>query len=122
MNEEIQDNDNLQSEPAEQDLVVMIKKMQQQLTFLEKKIDILINQSEARPSGEKAYSKPFRPFNNQNRRPDRGHEGHSGPRNYYSERSSESRHGGHPFKGHQGGRKKSFGDKKPFYFKRRDRG
>ncbi|MFH1801067.1 MAG: hypothetical protein ABH891_09545 [Candidatus Omnitrophota bacterium] len=45
------------------DVVSLIKKMQQQLNFLEKKIDILIGQSPERPFGdrEKRFSKPFRP-------------------------------------------------------------
>lgn len=48
---------------ADTDLASLIKKMQQQLNFLEKKIDILIGQSPERPfrDREKRFSKPFRP-------------------------------------------------------------
>lgn len=45
-----------------QDLGSMIGRIQQQLTFLEKKIDTLIAQSQARPSGEKSFQKPFQRF------------------------------------------------------------
>ena len=48
MSEQPQHNDSLSSALAEQDVVVLIKKMQQQLIFLEKKIDILISQSQAK--------------------------------------------------------------------------
>ena len=49
--------------PADSDVVSLIKKMQQQLNFLEKKIDILIGQSPEKPfrDREKRFSKPFRP-------------------------------------------------------------
>jgi hypothetical protein len=49
-----------QHSPVEQDVVALIKRMQQQLAFLEKKLDILINQSQDKPSGERHFSKPFR--------------------------------------------------------------
>ena len=49
---------------SDTDVVSLIKKMQQQLNYLEKKIDILIGgQSPERPfrDREKRFSKPFRP-------------------------------------------------------------
>ncbi len=49
-----------QQAPADLDVVALIKRMQQQLAFLEKKLDILISQSQAMPSGERHFSKPFR--------------------------------------------------------------
>ena len=37
-------------DPGEPDVIAMIKKMQQQLVFLERKIDMLISQSSSKPS------------------------------------------------------------------------
>lgn len=111
MSEQSQHNDSLPPAPAEQDVVALIKKMQQQLVFLEKKIDILINQSQERPFGEKRFSKPFRSF-------DRPHRYDKG------ERDNSSR----PFRsfGHSqrhGEEDQRFGQKKkPFFHKRRDKG
>jgi hypothetical protein len=49
-----------QQGPAEPDVMALLKRMQQQLAFLEKKLDTLISQSQTRPSGERHFSKPFR--------------------------------------------------------------
>ena len=64
MSEHSKENEELSVPPqADSDVVSLIKKMQQQLNFLEKKIDILIGQSPERPfrDREKRFSKPFRP-------------------------------------------------------------
>ena len=64
MSEHSEENEELSVPPqADSDVVSLIKKMQQQLNFLEKKIDILIGQSPERPfrDREKRFSKPFRP-------------------------------------------------------------
>ena len=64
MSEHSEEKEDLSSLPqADTDLVSLIKKMQQQLNFLEKKIDILIGQSPERPfrDRENRFSKPFRP-------------------------------------------------------------
>jgi len=50
------------NDQAEQDVVTMIKKIQQQLIFLEKKIDTLINQSSGKRFEAKRFSKPLQPF------------------------------------------------------------
>ena len=47
---------------TEPDVLVLIKKMQQQLASLEKKMDILISQSQEKPFREKPFSKPFQSF------------------------------------------------------------
>ena len=47
---------------VEPNLADLIYKMQQQLTSLEKKIDILSSQSPERPSAVSNYAKPFRQF------------------------------------------------------------
>lgn len=64
MSEHLEENEELSVPPqADSDVLSLIKKMQQQLNFLEKKIDILIGQSPERPfrDREKRFSKPFRP-------------------------------------------------------------
>jgi len=62
MNEPFEEGDDLPvSSQGDQDIVSLIKKMQQQLNFLEKKIDLLIGQSPERPFRGKSFSKPFRP-------------------------------------------------------------
>lgn len=61
---EEKDEDFSLSPQADSDVVSLLKKMQQQLNYLEKKIDILIGgQSPERPfrDREKRFSKPFRP-------------------------------------------------------------
>ena len=60
---------------TEPEVLALIRKMQQQLAFLEKKIDILIKQSSEksfeRPFQKRSFSRPFRP----------GGFSHSHPRN-----------------------------------------
>ncbi|MFA5038636.1 MAG: hypothetical protein WC732_03040 [Candidatus Omnitrophota bacterium] len=146
MEEESKQENSPGSPHGEPDVAALIRKIQQQLTFLEKKIDILINQSQAEPSREKYFSKPYRPFD----RPARhgkaeGREGYRerGPgqgRNYEKPQGGENRGFGYKKKsydhpredfGHErrfdkphGGESRGFSHKKkaPFYFKRKDRG
>ena len=69
-----------QKEPGVADLT---NKVQEQLNIIEKKIDILINQSSQKPF-EKSYSrKPFREFN-QPQRHDRGRQGDSSMERTYT--------------------------------------
>ena len=121
MSEHVEPNEELSGLPqTDMDVVSLIKKMQQQLNFLEKKIDLLIGQSPERSSGERRFSKPFRPSF--------GHGGHShgkrdfnrGPRerSFPHERPRESgfshdrpREGGFP---QDRPRERSFGQERPF--------
>ena len=62
MSEHVERDEELSGLPqTDTDVISLIKKMQQQLNFLEKKIDLLIGQSPERSFGEKRFSKPFRP-------------------------------------------------------------
>ena len=58
-------NEHSKGEPQQVDLdmYAVLKKIQQQLAFLEKKVDTLIRQSPERPpfSRERSFQKPFRP-------------------------------------------------------------
>ena len=108
-----------ESLPQSADIVTVLRKMQQQLEFLERKIDTLIKQSEEKsfrpksfgdkpygnkPYGDQRFSKPFRSFDRGPRR-DR-EESDRGPR----ERDFEERR---PF--NKGSFQKNEGfDKRPF--------
>ena len=64
----------------ETDMMALLQRMQQQLTFLEKKLDTLLQQSQqaqARPFDrpKRPFSRPFRPHGRPNNRPDGGYHG-----------------------------------------------
>ena len=59
MNDESLDTTPAEIDPSETDLVSLVKKMQQQLNYLEKKIDVLISQSQPKPFRERT-ERPFR--------------------------------------------------------------
>ena len=101
------------NEQVEQDVVTMIKKIQQQLIFLEKKIDTLINQSSGKRFEVKRFSKPLQPFERSSYY-GRGKQG-----NASRERSfTQSR----PFDKQQGDENRGFGQrKKPFFRHRKER-
>ncbi|HBR15062.1 MAG TPA: hypothetical protein DD723_05920 [Candidatus Omnitrophica bacterium] len=111
MNQQSQHNDSSSSAPAEQDVVVLIKRIQQQLIFLEKKIDVLINQSQARSFSEKTFSKPFRSSGSPHRRPDRNYDNASREKSFDRGRHFEKR---------QGEEKQGFGYKRKAYDKPRE--
>ncbi len=101
------------------DVVAILEKMQQQLTYLEKKIDTLIQNSQQKPAfeRERSFSKPpFRSFG----RPHRP-EGGNGRPSYGPGRSQNSYGGGHG--GNEGGnRDGNFRPKKkPFFGGRSNR-
>jgi hypothetical protein len=123
MKEESNVNPSAVPDGSDTDVVSLLSKMQQQLLFLERKIDLLISQSQGRPSGEKTspdrpfrkrpFSKPFRSFDHPQRH-GKGEYGHS-PRerdsaqgHFYEHRPREKGRGPSP-------RKKSYS------FKQKDR-
>lgn len=59
MNDESLANTTEEADPSETDLVSLVKRMQQQLNYLEKKIDVLISQSRPKPFRERT-ERPFR--------------------------------------------------------------
>lgn len=96
---------------SEQDLVFLIQKIQQQLNFLEKKLDILI------------YSKSYRSFDSSHRRGAGERGSVSGERGFAQGRSFEKPHGVRKFEKSRGGESRGFGQKKrPFYHGRKERG
>ncbi len=96
----------------ETDVVALLQRMQQQLTFLEKKLDTLLQQAQqaqAQPKPfnrpERTFSKPFRPYG----RPHRPSGGH-GPSTYGQGQGGPSRpgQGGHPREGNFVPKKKPY--------------
>ena len=126
MTEEIQQGSSPAPPQPEQDMVALIKRMQQQLVFLEKKIDILIAQSSPRPFGEKNFSKHSRPFGRPHRPFDGKHGGPSGGKKFDHGRPFEKRPGeegrgfDHKKKAYGDPRETGFGRERPFA--RRDDG
>ncbi len=129
MNEPIKNDIPPVAPQNDSDVVALVKKIQQQLVFLEKKIDILIGQSSERPFQRREFPKPFRPLSgpaspgggrqagfNRSHHYGKGERGH--PR--------EGGFGGGPryFDKPQGGENRGFGGhkKKPFFRKRKEQG
>ena len=115
----------------EKDAVTLIKKVVQQLAYLETKIDLLLAQSKNRPSfQDKNFSKPYRPYggsqgyqgNRDNRNRDRGFE----KRSYYDKNKGREERGfQEPRSFDQGQRRENSHfdpKKKPFYSKHKGRG
>jgi hypothetical protein len=123
MKEDSSNNPAAVSDESDDNVVSLLKKVQQQVLFLERKIDMLISQSKERPSRENSspdrpfrkrpFSKPFRSFDHPQRH-GKGEYGHSsgerdsGQGRFYERRPSEKGRGPSP-------------KKKPFFFKRKDR-
>ncbi len=129
MSEESQRNDPLPQASPEQDLVALIKKMQQQLIFLEKKIDILISQFQERPFEKRHFSKPFRPaeksFDHGRRfekRPGEENRGFGYKKKSYNNPRGSDFGQEQRFEKRHGDENRGFGQKKrPFFHKRRDK-
>ncbi|OGW79255.1 MAG: hypothetical protein A3G33_00195 [Omnitrophica bacterium RIFCSPLOWO2_12_FULL_44_17] len=112
MNEHFKDDTSSVSPQAEPNVMTAIKKIQEQLGFLEKKIDILIKQSSERPFKENHFSKPFRP-------------GGFGPPRYHARGGRDDRPRENSFsqerrfdKRHSGGNR-GFGQQEKQFFPRR---
>jgi len=123
MNEEPSINPSTVADEPDTDVVSLLKRMQQQLLSLERKMDLLISQSKERPSGGKPspdrpfrkrpFSKPFRSFDHSQRH-GKGEQGQS-----TRDRDSTQ---GHFYEHRPGEKSRSTGPKKkPFAFKRKDR-
>lgn len=69
MNEHIKQDSSSNSPHGELELVVLVKKIQQQLVFLERKLDTLIAQSSQKPFQNRTFPKPFRSFKHSGDRP-----------------------------------------------------
>lgn len=94
MSENFESEDSFPGASEAQDVVVLIKKMQQQLTFLEKKIDLLINKIGEGSGRDRHFSKSSRSFERHHRSFDRGSEGRSGEKNFGHRRHFKKGHSG----------------------------
>lgn len=103
----------------EQVILEMLEKMQQQLSFLEKKIDALSQNAQQRPSFNRdrgGFGRPFRPFGNRPGRPEGGQG--FGHRQDRQDRHDRPSHGGHRPGGRPDG---GFAPKKKSFFGPRGR-
>jgi hypothetical protein len=123
MKEESSNNPSAVPDESNTDVVSLLKRMQQHLLMLERKIDLLISQSQEKPSGQRTspdrpfrkrpFSKPFRSFDYP-RRHGKGEDGHSprdtdsAPGHFYEHRPHEKSRGRNP-------------KKKAFSYKHKDR-
>ena len=122
MNEPFKHQHSPDESHANTDVVTLIRKMQQQLDFLERKIDTLISQSQGRPAmgrpspersfRDKRFSKPFRPSGPSHQHGKTEHYG-SRPRAFGQGQRSDRR----PDEPEREFNPK----KKPFFFKRKER-
>jgi len=129
------DSDEIEEMPDESvvDMMELLEHMQRQLTFLEKKIDMLLNRSEGerpvdgpRPfpkSFRKPYDKPFQRFDRPPRRSrsdgedrERSYRDKESARDNYSDRRKAGRKPG----GKPAGKPRSGPGKKPFYSRFKD--
>jgi hypothetical protein len=88
----------------ESKVFVLMEKMQKQLIYLEKKIDILINQSGGKPSRERYSPRPPQSFG----RPARP----SRPGNFRNKREPQKSESEGYFRNKFGGKKSGFGSQK----------
>jgi hypothetical protein len=103
MSEHSEHKDLMPPPPDRNDVLILVKQIQQQLNFLEKKIDMLVAaQSQARPAGEQRFSRPPRPFKHF----DRGFEHKRKP---YGDAREGGPGQGHHFEKRQGGEQSGFG-------------
>jgi hypothetical protein len=150
MSEEFKNESESAVPEAQTDVVALIRKMQQQLNALDKKIDILMSRPKESSFGNKHFSRPPRPFgrpsfhgrDRDDRRPsDRGEYRHGGRESFGNRdsfRPREEREGnfrerdsreGHsfekkPYHGNRPHSGESHGfapKKKPFFLKRKER-
>ncbi len=127
MTEQFKSDNSAVPQHTDSEVLVLVKKMYEQLAFLEKKINVLISQSQEKPF--QPASRPYRPNNYYDKRgPREDSRGRSTHSSHYVEKRPEGEHNreyssgpdGH-FKKKFGGPKKGFGPRKtPFFNKRKD--
>ncbi len=120
MEEHVAENNAGPSSESGSSLASMIRKLQQHVGFLEKKIDTLLSQSQEKPFRDRPFSRPFRPQHG--RRPGFSTSGHARAGESYHRPGEGGFHRGRPFEKPQGGPNQGFGErKKPFFRGRKDR-
>ncbi len=114
MSEQFRQNNPVAPPQADQDVLALVKRVQQQISFLEKKIDVLIGQLQERPFQGKPFSRPSRPFGHAPYHGKGEHRESSGERDFNRPRHFEKRH--------EDENKGFDRKKKPFYYRKRQRG
>ncbi len=119
MNEHLSRGDETSVSGSQGDVVFLLKKLQEQLTFLERKVDILISQSKEKPSfnKERTFSKPA--FRSSGSSYGDSRSSRSGPPREQSYESG-NRSSGRPSFGHRDSRGFE-AKKKPFFAKKHKR-
>ena len=118
MNEQFKQNDPSASPQSNQDVLALIKKIQDHLVILERKIDVLSQRPPSRPFQDrpyekKSFSKPYRAYGNSSYR---------GKGEYDNKPREGGFRPGGPFKKREGDDNRGFSHKKkPFYNKHKDR-
>jgi len=130
MEKEFKHNNSSSSPQVEPDVVALIKKIQQHLVFLEKKIDTLISRSSEKPSKGQHLSRPFRSYSHSQYHGKKKHYNSSREGGFDQERHFNREQGGgkrrfdqeRHFNREQGGGKQRFDQgKKPFFQRRKKR-
>ncbi|MFH1655678.1 MAG: hypothetical protein ABH954_03615 [Candidatus Omnitrophota bacterium] len=139
MNEDFEKEDSFVPPQEEQQVLALVKRLQQQVIFLEKKIDILLSRSAQRPNETRNFSKPSYSFGHSQRQGKTRYRDHSRERDFsaghFDKRHGEESRGSeqrekpfHPFdKRREGSRRPDEGSRrpgqrnKPFFRRRRER-
>jgi len=122
MKEEPKDSPSPVPDQTDTDLVSLLRAMQQQLTHLEKKVDMLVSRSQERSSEERpAHARSFgrRPLSKQYRPHDQTHQ-HDKREREYPPRDRDAVRGHFYERRPQEKSRRSTPRKKPFAFKRKD--
>lgn len=98
---------------SELDVMALLKKMQEQIISLERKVDTLVNKSQERPfNQERSFSKPFHPYGSGPRH-NKGRNDHA-PRKEFGPKKEFSQ--GRPFEKRSGSDNRGFSPKKKQFF------
>ncbi|MBL7196998.1 MAG: hypothetical protein ISS47_02750 [Candidatus Omnitrophica bacterium] len=132
MNEDFKKEDSAVPLQQEQQVLALVKRLQQQIISLEKKVDILLSRSAQRTNEANDFSKPFRSFGHSQRQGKARRRDHSGERDFSAGRldrqRGEENRGGleqrekpfYRFDKRQGGSRRPGQRNKPFFRRRRD--
>ncbi len=132
MNKDFKKEDSSALLQEEQQVLALVKRLQQQISFLEKKVDILLSRSEQRTNETKSFSKPFRSFGRSQRQGKARYKGRSRERgssaDHFDRQDDEESRGSEqrekPFYRYdkrRGQSRKPDQGNKPFFHRRRDR-
>jgi hypothetical protein len=118
MNEQSNQNSSQEPQHGQDNVVALIRKLQEQLVVLERKIDSLINKPQGKSFSGKSFSKPFRSFDRPARH-DRGErDSRRGGFDRDDRRSRQGPDEDRPYKKYSGeGRREERSKGKPFYNK-----